>query len=243
MTGIINFVLIYIFLLLVWSILNLILFCVSILFRKNLSSISLVLSVLLDNGIQLFLFGYALYILWLIIKAHEWLLLIFALVFGGFILGLWQTIYGLLLSPFNMVSFFFTSKFEDINQRREEEFVGEYISPEGKVIDKFESEARLNRRLAKYFIADYLVNLLYILTHPQQYKIYGWADYIFTPAFFMLQMMIVFGLIIGIYNMIRHKKFIYPDKKSYLIKVFKFDIITLIGIQVLATILYVFFVA
>jgi hypothetical protein len=113
MQGIIDFVIGYLIILVIWTIFTVILYWFSLLFKKNFTTIALAINMLISWGIQIYLFGYAIYILWQIVTAHEWLLLVLALVFGGFILGFWGMVYDWLLTPFTMVTAYFTATAED----------------------------------------------------------------------------------------------------------------------------------
>lgn len=242
MEGLLNFVIIYIFFLITWVIINLLFFALTILFRKSFFYIPFAINYLINWMIQIYFIIYPLYLLWQIVLSRQWLLLIVALVFGGFVVSFWVSIMDFLIMPFNLTTVFFSEKSGEKMQKKNEEFDYEYVAPNGEVTAKFESEDKTNKKLAKYFLLDYGVNLLFILTHPNQYPVNGLFYYIFTPAFFLIQAMIFFGLLFGVYFYIRHRKFFYPNKKLFLVKIFKVDLIILVGMQLLALIIYFLFV-
>ena len=235
MENILWFLLGYLLLLTIWLVFVLLFFALSFVFRKNLSLVPSGLTYLISYGIQLFLFGYAVYMFWQIIVSHQWLLLIFALIFGGFILSIWQMMYNLFLTPFIALSLYFSNKV-DKTDFNDDAIEAEILDKDNKVIDVSVGSSRINKKLATIFLINYIVNLIYIITHPQQYHMLGWWDYMITPIFFMVQNIIIFGIVIGIYNKIKHHKFIWRGKKQFLIQTFIADLIFTIGIQVLAII-------
>lgn len=247
MNGIIGFIIVYIILLVCWLIVNIFFYALTVVTRKGLFSVPLAINVLLNWGIQIYFFIYPFYFVWQIVTANwgDWLAIgisvLIGLLFLSFFMGLWQMVVGLFTYPIAAITIYFSGKAsEKLDTKEQEGLDYEVISPKGQLIGKFQSEGKTDKKLAIYFVADYLVNLLYILTHPQQYTINGLFDFIFTPAFFMLQAIVMFGLVIGIYNLIRYRKFVFPDKKVFLTTIFKLDIIVLVGMQVIATILYAF---
>jgi len=246
MTGIIEFLIGYIILLICWLIINVFFYALTVATKKNFFYIPFAINTLLSWVIQIYFFIYPFYFLWQTVSANwgTWWLVILAFIIGlfliSFLVGFWQMIVGLFVYPIGVMTLYFSEKAAERLGDKEEDLDYEVISPKGKVIGKFQSESKVDKKLATYFVADYLVNLLYILTHTQQYTISGVFDFIFTPAFFMLQTVIIFGLVIGVYNLIRYRKFVYPDKKIFLTNIFKLDIVVLVGMQVIATILYVF---
>jgi len=246
MTGIIEFLIGYIILLICWLIINVFFYALTVATKKSFFYIPFAINTLLSWVIQIYFFIYPFYFLWQTVSANwgTWWLVILAFIIGlfliSFLVGFWRMIVGLFVYPIDIMTLYFSEKAAERLGDKKDDFDYEVISPKGKVIGKFQSESKVDKKLATYFVADYLVNLLYILMHPQQYTINGAFDFIFTPALFMLQMIIVFGLIIGVYNLIKHRKFAYPDKKIFLTNIFKLDIIVSVGLQTIATILYVF---
>ena len=227
---------IYIFLLFIWGIINLIFYALTIIFRRNFSHIPYSINWLLNSLLGIFLALYPIYILWQIVKSGEWVLFFIFILIGSFIIGLWQSIMGLLIAPFGLLTAYFSIKSNNVTIETSQEYDYEYISPEGKVLEKGSSEDKVNKKLAIYFLLSFLINILYIITHSEQYQMFGFLDYIFTSGFFMLQNILIFGIILGIYSLVRHRRFIYPSGKVFLTNLFKIDIFTVIGIQILAII-------
>lgn len=240
MEGILIFLLGYLILFSIWMVFILLFYALSYVSRKNLVVIPFGLTQLISFGIQLFLIGYAFYIVWQLITSHAWVFLILAFIFGGFILSFWGAIYELILVPFKASSLYFMERIERAN------FDGEIIAAE--ILDKdnkvigITDGSSTDKRLAIFFLIDYGINLLYVITHPQQYQMIAWWDYLITPMFFMAQNIIIFGIIIGVYNKIRHHKFIWRNKKHMFIKILIADLIFVIGIQAFA-IIYLFILA
>ncbi len=221
MEGILNFLFTYIFLILLWGGINLILFTLSYLLRKNFSSLTLIMTNLIEFGIQLYILGYSLYIIWQIIVARQWLLLILAFIFGGFIIGWWQMIYGLLLTPFHLISNIFTTRVQELIDKPNEDFEGEYISPDGKIIGKFQSEDKTNKLLAKWFLISFGILFLHQFSTSVNREGYGFGWYIITPIIIMIIASLVVSLFLGIWNLIKYKSFFKNGKKIFFIKCLK----------------------
>lgn len=233
-----SYILVYVFLITVWLILNLIFYFISILVKKNLSFVPYSMSYIVNILIGLYVSFYPLYLVWQFIINREWLLIILVFVAGSFILSIWGSMIGLLIAPFNIISELFLNKLGLVLNEKGEDFDVEYISPSGKVIEKTSSDSKQNKNLAIFFLLSFFNNLLYILFRPDQYHLIR-LDYIFIPGFFMLQNVLMFGVPLGIFNLISFKRFIHPSWKIFLTNVFKIELVIIIGMQVLAT-LYLF---
>ncbi len=236
--NIILFISIYVFLIVAWLILNLIFYSISILVKKNLSTIPHGLNSIVNFLIGLYLSLYPFYLAWQSLINKQWLFLFLIFIVGSFFLSILSSIISLLIVPFHIISGFFSMKAGLILSDNGQEFDVEYISPGGKIIEKTSSESKQNKNLAIFFLLSFTNNLFYILLRPNQYHTIG-LDYIFTPGFFMLQNAIIMGIPLGVINFIRFKNFIHPSWKVFLANVFKIELVLIIGIQVIATI-YVF---
>lgn len=234
------YVLVYVFLVAVWLIFCLIFYSISIISKKNLLNIPYGLTYIVNFLIGLYLSFYPIYLVWQVIKNKEWFFLVLIFIAGSFIYSIWSSIIGLLIVPFNLIVSVFVTKLGLILENNEKDFDIEYLSPEGKTIEKTSSESKQNRNLALFFLLSFINNLLYILLHPNQYSPVG-LDYIFTPGFFMIQNALFFGIPFGIINLIKHKRFVYPSWKVFFTNLFKIELVITIGIQVLATIYYFLF--
>ncbi len=221
MNSISNFLYSYIFLILLWGAINLILYTLSYLVRKNLSSLTVILTYLIDFGVQIYLFCYSIYILWQILIAKQWLLLILAFIFGGFIIGWWQAIYSILLAPFHFISYFFTTKVQESIDKPVQEYEAEYISPEGKMIGKFQSEDKTNKLLAKWSLILFATLFLHQFSTQVDNKGIGLGWFIISPMIVMAIVCAVIALLLGIWNSIKHKSFFVDNKKVFILKCLK----------------------
>lgn len=232
MNGILIFILSYIGFLIVWYVVVLIFYFLSYIFKKNLASIPYGLIYIISILIQLYLFGYALYFLWQLIRGHEWLLLVLALIFGGFVMNWWQVIYSLLLAPFSWIAETFLNKFSatDLN---EDVLAGEILDKDNKVIDVTEGETSIKKRFAKYFIGFYVFNLVYMLISPAEREGLAVFDFITKPFFQIIGSTIIVGVPYGIIRLLRHKPFLTKDKRYFLIQTWKICLYIFIPLSVI----------
>lgn len=218
--------------LIVWYVVVLIFYFLSFIFKKNLASIPCGLIYIVSILIQLYLFGYALYFLWQLIRGHEWLLLVLALIFGGFIINWWRIIYSLLLAPFSWMAETFLNKFSatDLN---EDVLAGEVLDKDNKVIDVTEGETSIKKRFAKYFIGFYAFNLVYLLISPAEREGLAILDFITKPFFQIIGSTIIVGIPYGIIRLLRHKPFLTKDKRYFLIQTWKICLYIFIPLSVI----------
>lgn len=229
---------IYLLLLIIWGIVCLIAYALSIVARKpiiikTISGITQIIGYIfyLIFGIYLLYFGVQLFFL------RQFLWLFFYILFGSALFG---GLGNLLLMPFIAIPLFFS---ENVSKAlKEDDFVkAEILDENDKVIGITEGSGVINRRLALYFIIDFLIHLLYIFSHPQSYKMIAWWDYLITPIFFMVQNILLFGIFVLLFNKIKHNAFFGRGKLTTLISIYKVDIIITIGMQILATIYLITF--
>lgn len=222
MEEILNFLIGYIFLILIWGLINLLLFSGSYVLRKNLSNLSLTLTYIINFIVGIYTFGYWIYICWLILKAN-FLLFLFLFIFFGFLyLNFLYFLNNLLLLPFNFISAFFYTKIEELKSKPKEEYEVEYISPEGKIIDKLESEELINKKLAKYFLLVYFLNLLSIFFSNSSIN-YSFSDYILMPFYWLILPSFIIGIVLILINRIKHGSFLYKGIKNLLINTFRIE--------------------
>lgn len=232
MEGILLFIISYIVLLIFWLIFVILFFALSFIVRKNLVSIPVGLTILVSFSIQLFIIGYAIYILWQIISNAQWLLLILALIFGGFIIGWWQLIYELLLTPFTVSALYFLAKVESTDFG-EDTVVGEILDKDNKVIDISEGETSVKTRFAKYFLVVYALYLIPMVIFPVEREGLSPLDYLTKPFFQIISTTLMVSIPYGIYRKIKYKSFFPKDKRYFLIHVWKIALYIFIPFMVL----------
>lgn len=240
MQNFIFLLLFYVLILIVWLALCLVIFAISYLIRKNLSSILLWIHMVINYLIYFALGIWGLSLYWNAFIHKQWIIFIFLLIFGSIIIGFYQAFASLIIVPFALISTYFVEKTETLKPLRDEYKV-DVISAKGKVIESYESDDLINKKLATFFLLDFFGHLLYFSTHPQQYKAYGWWDYIFTPFFFLIQGIGLFILFVLIYNRLKHGNFIYNNWKYVITQTLKLDFFITIALQVLAIGIYIFF--
>jgi len=228
----------YVISLIVWLTLHLIFLALSVILKRNVNSILFGSNVILTTIVQ---FGFFIWILFSLVEAlihRQWTVVIFLLVFGSLIVGFFQMISNFILMPFLGASVFFVNKADNHIGHSSSEYETKLNGSEGKLAKRVDSKDKVIKKLAIFYLLSFFTHLIYILTHSNQYNIYGWWDYIFTPSFFMLQDVLLFALPVLIYNRFKHDQFIYQSKKYLLTQVLLVDVIWTIGIQVVAILLH-----
>jgi hypothetical protein len=220
MQGILIFILSYLSLLLAWFVISIVFYLISLISKKNLAFIPLGLTYIVAFLIQWYIFGYAAYLLWSMIKGHEWLMLLFSLLVGGFVIGWWQMIYNFLLAPFYGIANYYSDKLCEVDFK-EEIVQAEVLDMNNKVIDVIEGETSIKTRFAKYFIGLYFFNLLYLLVFPEERKGLLILDYITKPFLQIIGATFLIGIPFGIYRLIRYRKFFTKDKRYFFIQTWK----------------------
>lgn len=244
--GILSFLLGYVFLLICWLILNLFFYALSVATNKSFFFIPFTLNTILNWLVEIYFVIYPYYFLFTIVKANwgTWWIVILSFLIGliliFFLMGFWRTIVNFLIYPIGMITMLFSGKVIEKLANKEDDSDYEVVSPEGKVIEMVHSSSKTDKKLATYFIIDYLINLARILLDNQRYSVNGVFGYIFTPIFFVVQNVIIFGIIVGIFNLIKHKKFLYGGFKAFLATTFKVDIIVAVVAQILSMIVFIF---
>lgn len=225
MTGILNFLYVYIVLIVFWFIINVIFYALTVITKKALFSIPFFINIVLNWILQIYVIGYFLYLLWQIIIGKEWLLLILGLIFGGFLVGWWQMIYGFLMTPFNGIVVFFSEKAAKKIDENGEEFDYEYISPEGKVIGKYHSIDRADKLLWKWFLISYVIGFLHLFISPNPLSGWGPIWFIIFPMLWIIVFTAIISIFVGIWNLIKRRSFLGGDKKDFITKCLKINAI------------------
>jgi len=216
MSGVLDLLYTYILLLIFWLIVNGIFYALSILTRKGLFSIPFALNVLISWGMQIYLIFFYFSLLWQLITSKEWLLLIVMLIIGGIWIDFWQTIFGFLMIPINGITIYFSQKAVNKLEERGEEFDYEYISPDGKVLGRFLSEEKEDKLLAKWFLINFGIALLYLFTRGINIKELGLAWVLIIPLVGILSTTLITGVFVGIWNLIKTKSFFGVSKKIFI---------------------------
>lgn len=223
-------VIVYISYLLIWGLICLIAFSLSLIFKKPaiikvISGISQVVVYILSSLIGL---GILIYTVSLLL--HGEILWFFVMIFVG--MGVVAGILSFLQMPFMLIPAYLEEKVE--NMEREEDVVrGEILDENNKVIGVVEGEKDISRRLAIYFILVYGLNLLSLLLNSTEYPGYKFGDYLLTPFLWTMTGVVFLGIIIGIFRKVSKGKFFYPRKKIFLTSVLKVNSICLIVLSVL----------
>lgn len=220
---------VYILYLFIWFVINLVAYFSSIAFKKIVIINTFVgLTVIV---VQLLNFGLG---IWLLLYTFSFLfsgqfIWFFIMIFIGigFILGVLRY----LQMPFMLIPIYFAEKVEKIDFD-EDTVVGEILDKDNRVIDISEGETSLKTRFAKYFLAFYAYNLIYILIFPGEREGLATFDYITKPLFQIIGSTLLIGLPYGIYRKIKYKAFFPRDKRYFLIQVWKLSLYIFIPLSI-----------
>lgn len=221
------FIIFYLGYVLIWGIVNLIAYALTLAVNKPaimhaVTGVSFLAFALLGWMIGLSVFWYMITLLF----SGQFLWFIFMLFFG---VSLFMGVIGLLQMPFILVSGYFTEKVE--NMPTKEIIDGNTIVIEG------DSDDTVNSQLATYFLIVYIINLLSVLINTEDYPMWQWGDYIAWPVIWVFTQAAFWGVIVGIYMKLRYGKFWYPTKKKMMITTLKVTT----GALLLLTVLFIFF--
>lgn len=221
-------VIIYISLALIWAMIVLVAYALSLAIKKPVVIFVLATASQIISQIILFLlslyFGFSI----LFSFFHNFIVVvILAVIFGSFIFGLLSMLLNILAFPFTAIPMYFVGRIEKDTQEDNIE-TAEILDGKGKVIGKtVEGSGVVNRKLSIYFLIDYVLIELYIYLHRTlpQYRGWKWGDYVTEPLFWIGSELVVFGFFIILFYLIRYKKFFPFGKRKLLLKVIKIDVV------------------
>lgn len=243
-TGIINFLIGYVVLLIAWLIINVFFYALSVVTKKGFFFIPFAINTLLNWAIQIYFFIYPFYFLYQIVAANwgTWWLVILSFVIGlllvGFLLNFWQMIMSLFIYPIAMITTYFSEKAAEKIDKKDEDIDADYevVSPKGEVIEKYQSWDKTQKNLAKWFVISFAIAFINQFIKGG-YEGLGPVWYLIVPMFVMLISLLVISLILGIYSLIRKRHFFGGDKYQFLTKAFKIYAV-IYGISLIFDILF-----
>jgi len=152
----------------------------------------------------------------------QYILFVILLIVGSFLFSIITSVVSFLSFPFIAISTYFTIVTEKQLKEKNNEYEAEVISPDGKIIEKYASSAKLNSKLSFYFLTSYLLILFSaILTKQNAYEHWnGILDYIWNPLVSIFLWFPIVGLIVIIYNLIRKRRFLPLGFKSFSVTIF-----------------------
>jgi len=221
MNNIILLIVAYILYLLLWFVINLVFYFVSMAFRKPqiynvITGVSMLVVYLLNFivGLGMLVFGISL----LLDKEFLWFLFYF---FIGATLISW--IFSIVQFPFIAIASYFSEKIEE-KDFDEEVVANEIINKKGEIVKKTEGDVAVSSRVAKYFIVLYFINLLPLFLFSAEREGTTWDAYILKPFSGVVLTTILLGVPYGIYNKFKEKLFFTKDKRYFFIKIWKVGI-------------------
>ena len=178
-------VLVYISYLFIWFVVNLIAYFIAIAFKKPMVmsvfvGLAVIVVQILNFGIGI---GLLIYTISLLLDGQFlWFLV---MIFIG--MGLISGILGFLQMPFMLIPGYFAEKIE-ATDLEEDAVLGEILDKDNQVVDISEGGTSLKTRFAKYFLAIYVYNLVYLVISPSQRENFNSRNISFdaSTGFFVL---------------------------------------------------------
>lgn len=234
MNTVVIFLIVLISYVLLWLVANLVLYYLSIVLKKPVILESFhAISTLFLWFYNAILGGVLLWIGIDLLISRQFLWLIIYLFIGSSIIG-W--FFQILELPFLFIQSYFANKLANFDF--DENIVeAEILDEKHKVIGKTEGDSAISRRVAKYFILSYSINLLDLFIFPDKNKSYMWGDYLLTPFLQVFGGTFIVGVPYAIYHKIRYKTFIQSDKRYFFIIVWKIWVIVVVILVILVLVL------
>lgn len=226
MWGIINFLLGYIAIVVFWLIVNVFFYAFTVATKKSFFFIPFAINTLLNWAIEIYFIIYPFYYIWQLIKDNlgvGWwltLVIIIGLFALGFSLYFMQMIAGFLTLPIGAITMFFSQKAAEKLESKDEEFDYEYISPEGKTIGKYSSLGKVDKQLTKWFVISFIITFIHQFTTKSESTL-GPIWYIILPMIVLLIVISIIGFLLGLWNLLRHRKFFGEDRRLFITKCLK----------------------
>ncbi len=116
---------------------------------------------------------------------------------------------------------FFLEKSVEKLDKKEEEFNYEVLSPEGKVIVRDTSDSKKQKQTAKWFAIAYGISFInQFLSRNKDYSL-GPIWYVILPLITVLVTSIIVAIFIGVFNLVKYRKFISKGKEEFTISILK----------------------
>jgi len=214
---------IYLSYLILWLVINLLAYFISLAFKKPsilavVNSISFFVVSLLNWGIGLALFVYAISLLF----QGEILWFLFMIIIGISVLT-W--LLNLIQFPFYFISAYFMEKIDtfDFEEVKNSDIIHASNTFNFKSTD---ANTHLSIRAAKYFLIFYMLNLSSLLveqfTGGEKYGLIGLIE---LPFIQIISGTLIIGIPYSIYHKLRYKRFLPKDKRCFFISVWKLSLI------------------
>ena len=138
--------------------------------------------------------------------------------------------------PFMLITGYFEKKIES-KELKENYVTAELLDDKGNVVQKLEDDTTISRRLAKFFLANYLLLLgsYYIFPNTENQGL------ISNALFSAIQVgvgAIFLGLFYVIYYRIKHGTFFPEDKRLLYISILKIELIILVALNLVVLLVY-----
>lgn len=229
-TNILFILLVYFAYIALWLVINIIAYSLSLVTKKKqiqniLSGISIgVIGILnFGIGISLLIFTISLFlkgeILWFIV-----------MIFIGY--KIITQFLALLQIPFILITGYFEEKIENI-EFDEDYVTAEVLDESGNVLEKLEDDTVISRRLAKFFLANYLLLLGSYYIFPN-YENKGLISNVLFSAIQVGVGAIFVGLFYVMYYRIKYGVFFPKDKRLLYISILKIELVILVALNLIS---------
>jgi len=151
-------------------------------------------------------------------------------------MGFWQNGLDFLMFPINGITIFSQKSAENL-EKEGEEYDYEIISPDGKILEKFQSVDKENKLLAKWFVVSYAILFFHPFTKPGSYEGIGIAWPLISTLAVQIVAASIVGIFLGIWSFIRTKSFFWDSKKTFITRCLKIVAI-IYGLSVVTNLLF-----
>lgn len=219
--NILYFVLIYISIVFFWFVVSTLAYFFALIFKKTavvsfVTGVGLIIQYIANLVLGLLLIWQGITYL---IHGEILQLVVYILIGAGLI----SWLYGFLQLPFTLITTYYIDRIERLDFN-EDIATAELLDEKGKVIKKIEGDTSISIRMAKYFIALYLLNLLTMFISQSKPETgYKWADYITLPFVWIISSSLILGIPYLLIHKIRHKQWFTDDKRLFFTTLWKFN--------------------
>lgn len=241
MSGIIEFLISYIAIVIFWLIFNIFFYALTVATRKSFFFIPFAINTLLTWAIEIYFIIYPFYYIWLLIKSNlnlGWWIIV-ALILGlfalGFILYFMQMIVGFLTLPIGAITAYFSEQSAKKLEDKEDYVDYEYISPQGKVIGKYSSLSKMDQQFTKWFVICFVILFVHQFT-TQSERSLGPIWHVIIPMIVLIIASCVVGIFLGMWNLLRRRKFLGDDKRVFITKCLKVESI-IYGLSIISNLI------
>lgn len=222
MGNVLNILITYLAIIISWLIVNIIFYALTVLTRKKLSYIPYFINIGLTWLFQIYIgIYYILEYIWKPIISRDWLTLIISLIFGTFIVYIWQGIFNLIMFPINGITTYFAVKSEVDSEKIQRGGFYDVLSTDGKTLEHHFDYKYGQNKVSFWFIFFFSILFVRQVTIAKFESGVGPIWYIIAPMLTIVLFTLIVGVFVGIINLFRKKGFFGNNKAFFLATVLK----------------------